>query len=159
VDLTLTFVRKISIRYDDLGLSEASGICYSGVDESLWVVSDDTPKLFKIDLFGKLLRSIDLPADDLEGLTLDPNGHVLALSEGRNAICVFNTVSGQVSAHRRLKDMRGYDKIAKHFENDDRSNQGLEGLCWHTLRHTIFAIKESKPKLLIEISPDLRKTE
>ena len=59
-----------------------------------------------------------------EGL-LEPAG--LALSQGRNALWTIS---------------------------DDGANKGLEGIAHNTRTGTLFAMKEGKPGLLIELSPD-----
>ena len=51
--------------------------------------------------------------------------------------------------------MENYGLVADHFP-DPPDNKGLEGITVNTRNNHVFVVKEGRPGVLIEISPDLR---
>ncbi|MHC4883792.1 MAG: SdiA-regulated domain-containing protein [Planctomycetota bacterium] len=153
----LVYRGRIDIEDEETGLTEPSGLAMADDGRGLWTVSDDTKRVFCLDLEGRVKgrRSFKVPVKDLEGITTDGGGAVLyAVEEGPNRILKLNIESGEVLESRCLSEMAGYNALAEGFaESDD--NKGLEGIAWDGKRQCLFVVKEGDPCLLIELAADL----
>ncbi len=149
--LNLEYLKRVSIKYKSVGLNEPSGIVLTKDKDALWVVSDDKKCIFQVDLNGNLKSgaTIEIEGTDLEGITLDDQGILYAVSERKNKIIAID--NGQIIKVRKIKSMKGYSHIAKYFEKHD--NNGLEGIT--SYKNSLFLLKEAAPGILIEISNDL----
>jgi uncharacterized protein YjiK len=148
---------RFDIENKEEGLKEPSGLTLSYERDALWTVSDDTKKVFKLSLDGKLQKdeSFKIADEGLEGIALDPGGEFLFMvKEEGNEIIKLNLNTREVADRKPLSEMAGYGAIAPHFENSP-PNKGLEGITWNTDTGSIFLVKEGKPGLLIEVSPGL----
>lgn len=155
---SLTYLDRFKIKNKKLGLTEPSGLALSPDGSGLWTVSDDTNRVFRLSLDGKLKRgrTFKVPDTELEGITAEPTGRYLfVVRETSNEIIKLDIAGRAVADRHRLADMDGYDAIADFFAGDDE-NMGLEGITWNSDSETLFALKEGDPGLLIEIGPDLR---
>jgi uncharacterized protein YjiK len=157
MSLSLTFLNRIDINNATEGLNEPSGLALSHEKNALWTVSDQTKKIFKLNLAGELQKdnAFEIPDEGLEDIALDPTGEFLfTVKEEGNEIIKLNVKTQEVADRRALSEMAGYDTIARHFENSP-PNKGLEGITWNIDTGSIFVVKESTPGLLIELSADL----
>jgi len=153
----LTFVDRFDIEDQEAGLNEPSGLTLSPGGNALWTVSDDTKKVFQLDLNGELRAAhpIEIPQEGLEGIALDPTGEFLFMvNEDTNEIIKLSIKRSDVIQRRALSEMAGYEEVARHFVNSP-PNKGLEGITWNTDTGSIFVIKEGVPGLLLEVSADL----
>ena len=155
-NLTLTYLKQVSIKHESEGLTEPSGVVLTPTQTALWVVSDDKKRLFQLDLNGQLLPEATLssPAKELEGLTLDREGNFYLVSEGQNKIIVLDA-QGQLRQEKKVKRIDGYPKIRRYFDSSAQKNKGLEGITF--AQEHLFVLKEGNPGLLIKISQDLTK--
>ncbi len=154
---SLTYLTHFKIRNRTLGLTEPSGLALDPAGDGLWTVSDDTNRVFRLGLEGKLerSRSFEVPANGLEGITTHPDGRSLyVVREDTNELLCIDVETEKVTLHRRLAEMAGYGAVAECFADGD-SNKGLEGVTWNGDTGTLFALKEGSPGLLIEIDADL----
>ncbi|MDJ0726222.1 MAG: SdiA-regulated domain-containing protein [Prochloraceae cyanobacterium] len=157
IPLSLTYLERQKIKNESLGLCEPSGVAMSQAKNELWIVSDDTKKVFKLTSEGKLVKdkSFKIPEKGLEGIVLEPNGKfLLAIKEENNLIIRINIDSEKITDSNKLESMENYNEIA-HFFTETQVNKGLEGIAWNQKTGTIFVVKEGNPGLLIEISADL----
>ena len=155
--LSLTYLERWKIKNESLGLCEPSGVTLSHKKNGLWIVSDDTKKIFKLTRKGKLIKdkSFKIPEKGLEGIVLEPNGKfLLAIEEGSNQIIRIEIDREKITQRNALKSMGNYNEIANYFTGST-VNKGLEGIAWNQATGTIFVIKEANPGLLIEVSADL----
>lgn len=154
---SLTYLNNFKIGHTAEGLHEPSGLVLSHGKKALWVVSDDTPKIFKMGLDGDLKKSkcFNISEKGLEGIAIDPTGKfLLAVKEENNAILKINLAKQAIAQQQRLQDMAGYQAIAPYFTSAT-ANKGLEGITWNSTTNSIFVLKEGSPGLLLEVSPDL----
>ncbi len=160
MSFSLTYLDRHKIKNEDEGLNEPSGLVLSHGHDGFWTVSDDTEKIFKLDLEGRVVRgdSFKIPVKGLEGITLDPTGEfLLTVKEESNEIIRIEIAKREIAAQRRLARMADYDAIAPFFAGDgENKNKGLEGMTWNTHTGTVFVMKEGRPGLLVEVSPDLQ---
>jgi uncharacterized protein YjiK len=152
----LTYLDRAKIEDEDEGLMEPSGLALSRERDALWTVSDDTRKVFKLSLGGKLAKDQSFKIDEkgLEGIALHPTGDsLLVVKEESNEILTISIASEVVVSRHSLSDMAGFDEIAQHFAGGG-ANKGLEGITFNQDTGTVFVLKEGEPGLLIEISKD-----
>lgn len=64
-----------------LAVGEPSGLAYSKNTQSLYMISDANPAIYRIDTTGKVLATIPVSASDLEGITTSPNEDTLYVVE------------------------------------------------------------------------------
>ena len=156
---TLELVPLASTKIAKGDFDEPSGLALDSERGFFWSVSDDTPRIAAIDLFGRVIedRSFDLDddLDDLEGIAMHPDGHRLLIAkEDKKEILEVAISTGQILARHRLSDMAcgtPHCSDLLYGSGDD----SLEGLTVNPRTGTIYAIKEARPRLLVEISPDL----
>jgi uncharacterized protein YjiK len=154
---SLTYLEHYDIEIKKEGLRQPSGIVFSPQEDSLWVVSDDTNRIFNLTLDGVLQadQSIKLSDKGLEGLTIEPTGtYLFIVEESKNEIIKVDMDTQSIANRRRLSEMNGHNAVASYLATGGK-NKGLEGITWNSESDTIFVIKEGEPGLLIELSPDL----
>lgn len=154
----LGYLDCIDIKNKKEGLEEPSGLARSHEQNALWTISDDTGKIFKLNLNGDLIKdeSFEIPIRGLEGITTDPTGKFLFVVQEEDNEIIKIEINSQKTVHRqRLAKMTGYEAISKHF-SEDGAKKGIEGITWNNNTGTIFVLKERTPGLLLEISSDLR---
>jgi hypothetical protein len=99
---THTRLRDVGIGAAEQGLEELSGLALAHDRRSLWVVGDETARLFRVDLDGQLDpdATVDLLDEDIEGITLDPGGGFLyAVREKGNEILQVDLGGGAGGGH------------------------------------------------------------
>lgn len=151
----LKYVGSLSLHVPEIGLTEPSGLAVDPAGTGFWIVSDDTDTVFRLGADGDLQRVIgeDDRLRDLEGVTVDPVQNRLLVVSERTA----SLISVDLSPPHRLSrfpviDMDGADRLSDDLQ--DRGN-GLEGIAYDPATRTVFLIKEAKPSMLIEVTPDL----
>ncbi|MGB0386371.1 MAG: SdiA-regulated domain-containing protein [Ardenticatenaceae bacterium] len=155
----LSYLGQYDIEIKKVGLRQPSGIVFSPQQDSLWVVSDDMNRVFKLTREGVLLADDTIMLSDkgLEGLTIEPTGtYLFMVEEAKNEILKIDISSDTIAKRRRLSEMDGHDAVAAYLASGGK-NKGLEGITWNSDSDTIFVMKEGEPGLLIELSPDLER--
>lgn len=155
---SITYLDRLDIENKRQGLREPSGLALCGDGQALWVVSDDTRRIFQIDLRGHIQpkASFAIDASGLEGITLDASGrHLLAVAEDGNTFLKAEIEARTIVQTAQLAAMAGYEPIAPYFASGP-ANKGLEGVAWNDSSQTLFALKEGQPGLLIEVTADLQ---
>lgn len=158
VSLSVTYLNRFTIKNERVGLNHPSGLTLSHERGSLWTVSDNTEKVFKLNLHGKVLidKSFTIPDKELEGIALDSSGEYLyTVKERENEIIKINVNLREVAGRKRISEMAGYNMVAQYFVGSP-PNKGLEGITWNTHTNSLFVMKEGVPGLLMEISSDLK---
>ena len=158
MSFNLTFLARYSVKDKDTGLLEPSGLVLAQDHSGFWTVSDDTEKVFKLDLKGRVDRreTFEIPEKGMEGITLDPAGEfLLTVREDSNEIFKLEVAGGDVADQKKLAAMAGFDATLKSYFDSSEENKGLEGITWNAHGNTIFVVKEGKPGVLIEVSSDL----
>jgi uncharacterized protein YjiK len=156
LSFSLTYLDRFKIDDAEEGLTEPSGLALSQDQDALWTISDDTKKVFKLSLKGKLEKDRSFKIEDkgLEGITLDPTGKsLLVVKEESNEILEISIASEKVVSRHALSDMAGYGEIDRHFSGGG-ANKGLEGITFNQDADAFFVLKEGEPGLMIEISKD-----
>ncbi len=158
LSFSLTYLDHFEILNEAEGLNEPSGLSLSHDNKSLWVISDDTKKIFNLRLDGDLVedKSFKIPDRELEGIVLDPTAEFLyTVKEPDNEIIKIKIDTQEVVDRQYLAAMKGFDSI-KHLFSGGNANKGLEGITWNTRTGTIVVMKERDPGLLVEVSSNLK---
>jgi len=153
----LTFVATGKVADKDKGFDEPSGLALAADGETLWSVSDNSPRLYRIARDGKLVEHIKLGSkmDDLEGVAWDAaRSRILLVRERSAEVIELDPEAPEQLVRHALRDMEGYDKVAAIFSAGD-ANKGLEGIAVMPETGTVFLIKENEPRMLLELSSDL----
>lgn len=151
--LSLRFERSISIRNEGEGLNEPSGLTMAP-DGTLWTVSDDTRRVFRLDQQGNILGKFDIENQGLEGITVDEQGRLWAVDEDSGKILAYDSESGDQVAERKLRGLEGFCAVEQFFDDD---NNGLEGIACDPLRSELLVLKEAQPGLLIAVDDRLER--
>jgi len=118
-------------------LSEPSGIVYNSVNNSFYIVSDTLPQIFEIDIDGNLLGSIQVNADDLEGITLSINQDTIyVVEESDNLVTSFLLDGTKINSFS--------------IDVSENSINGLEGIAVDNSGY-LYVVNEKSPRYLIKI--------
>jgi len=154
----LVFVATGKISDQSMEFDEPSGLTFSATGSGLVSVSDNSGALYISSTEGKTLERIDLgkKMDGLEGVEQDrETGRILLVREDSTEIIEVWPDGRSAPARHPLAEMAGYAAIADAFANAD-SNDGLEGIALVPETGTIILAKEKNPRMLIEVTNDLR---
>ena len=140
--------------------TEPSGLAFDGERTLLWSVSDNTKSVFLVPLrSGAVTQSLPVDHKQLEGVSVGLDAdRLLFVREKGNLILRFDLKSNSVTRTVRLSDIQGYDEISSKFDSDEE-NKGLEGITVDVVGTKVFVVKEARPRLLIQISADLKRIE
>ena len=123
----------------DLSVPEPSGLSLGAKGQSLWMVSDQTNRVYHLDLTGKILQTLSYVGTDLEGIAYDSL---------RNCLWVVEEQTREL-----VKLDFGGAELARHRILNGQDNSGLEGVCLDG-QGTLFVLKEKLPGLFIKLSQD-----
>ncbi len=127
-------------------VSEPSGLTIDKSGKFLWTVSDNTNRVYKIDLQGKILKELNYEGDDLEGVTFDASTNTLWIAEERlREVVNIDTNGNELSRHKVLN-----------FEGD--GNSGLEGICFEENSAAISVLNEKNPELYAKLDSNFSAT-
>ena len=156
--VALRFLKAEKVAAHGPGFSEPSGLDIAPSGDGLVSVSDDTGALFLLSETGEIRERIDLGdrTDGLEGIAWDlARDRFLAVREDSAEIIEIGWDRPANLARHPLSKMKGYDAIAQAFETGG-GNDGLEGLALVPEVDTVVVIKENHPRLMLELTSDLR---
>jgi uncharacterized protein YjiK len=122
-------------------LSEPSGIVYNSVNNSFFVVSDTLTKIFEIDMDGNLLRSIQVNANDLEGITLGTNlDTIYVVEESDNLVTSFLLDGTKINSFS--------------VDVSTNSTNGLEGIAIDANNY-LYVVNEKLPRNLVKLQHEV----
>ncbi|WP_380055105.1 SdiA-regulated domain-containing protein [Falsihalocynthiibacter sp. SS001] len=151
---TLRFIEKHKIYDGSNGFKEPSGLAFRAGE--LLSVSDNAGAIYTLDAEGSINEkaSFEIPAKDLEGITLLDDDIALVVEEERTRVLTVNLVKRRVIAETSLSDMTGADRVAALRTNTPK-NKSLEGITVDRSNGVIYVVTEAEPRLLLSIAPDL----
>lgn len=121
-----------------IDVPEPSGLALSADGKSLWTVSDETGKVYQLDLQGAVLREIDVSGEDLEGVATASSNH-LWLAEERQRVLLQVDFDGNVLLRRNVS------------VEQNELNAGLEGVTINSHNGNIYVVNERLPKVLLTL--------
>ena len=101
----------------ETAVPEPSGLTLDTSGKYLWTVSDNTNQVYKLDLKGDIVKTLDFIGDDLEGITYDKRTNSLWLAEEELRQLVNIDTNGNEIARFDIKNLEG------------SGNSGIEGVC------------------------------
>lgn len=67
---------------------DISGICFDEKDNSIWIVSDESQKIYNINEKGELINKFDIPINKAEGIVIYKE-HIYIVSDSTNKLYIF----------------------------------------------------------------------
>lgn len=125
------------IKTVSLTVPEPSGLYYDESDKTLWTVSDETSKIYNIDLAGNIIAEILVNGLDLEGIERINDSTLVTILE-RDRTIVFLDLKGN-EINRIKLDLKG------------EPNKGLEGISYNAKDNMLYVVNEKDPGLLLFI--------
>lgn len=122
----------------DLDVTEPSGLSFGPNGETLFMVSDNTNKVYETDLQGNVIRELAYVGSDLEGVSFNEENQIVAVAEERKRQIVFLDYPNGIEQER-------FD-IATGGSTD---NKGLEGISFNTNNSAYYLVNEDVPGELI----------
>lgn len=126
------------VRVHALSISEPSGLAYSSSQQALYMISDNSPAVYRIDTLGNVLSSIPITAQDIEGVALSPNvDTIFVVEETPSLVSTFLSNGTKLSS----------------FPVTVRTlpNHSLEGISFDNRGH-LFVINEKDPIMMLEFT-------
>lgn len=141
-DVTTPYAELRQLGSYDLAVPEPSGLSLSEGGAGLYTVSDATNQVFKLELDGDVLATLEYTGEDLEGVVYDAAGNtLLVVEEGAREIVTLSTDGQELS--RQSLDVPGTS-----------ANSGLEGIALRDTDHTLFVVNEKEPARLFRLNAD-----
>jgi uncharacterized protein YjiK len=129
-------VGLIPIDVIKLGIPEPSDLCFGPGNQILYTVSDNTAKVYKITIQGKILQTLPYVGNDLEGVCY-VNDQFLFIAEERYRKIVKLDLQGNKISEASIP-----------VEINDL-NSGLEGISYNPVNKCFYILNEVNPGLLI----------
>ena len=129
-------VGLIPIDVIKLGIPEPSDLCFGPGNQILYSVSDNTAKVYKITIQGKILQTLPYAGNDLEGVCY-VNDQFLYIAEERYRKIVKLDLQGNKISEASIP-----------VEINDL-NSGLEGISYNPVNKYFYILNEVNPELLI----------
>ncbi|MDE0588319.1 SdiA-regulated domain-containing protein [Halocynthiibacter sp. C4] len=154
--LELEYVSHLKLYQPEIDLTEPSGLALDPDGGAFWIVSDNTPTVFRLDIASgdlSVFHNLGPQVKDLEGVAVAAGSEkLLVVSERAASVVTISISHPHDAATIDLGDLPGSKRIAKHLRD---TGNGLEGITVDPETGSVFLIKEDKPSLLIEMTPEL----
>lgn len=119
-----------------INVLEPSGLTLSSDGKNLWTISDENSCVYLLSFEGKILKSFEINAKDLEGITTINDSTIAVISELSSKI-IFLSINGK-------------ELFRKQLFISSRINNGLEGIAYNKNNKHTYIVNEKNPTLLIE---------
>ncbi|GMH44925.1 hypothetical protein BSKO_12882 [Bryopsis sp. KO-2023] len=90
LQVSLSGRNKVLFKSHHLNIGDMAGIYYSNDNESLFILSQESKTVSKVDLEGELLESIGIAGVQPEGLTFSPDGERMIIVSEPNELYVYS---------------------------------------------------------------------
>lgn len=77
-------IGKIDLKFG----KDISGMCFDENANSIWIVSDESQKIYNITEKGKLIKKFDIPVNKAEGIVIYKE-HIYIVSDSTNKLYIF----------------------------------------------------------------------
>ncbi len=123
---------------------DLSGITYSNKTKTLFMVQNDPPNIYEVDLAGNFIRKIKLTGfDDTEGISHIAETQFAIAEEKKGRIVFFDILSNT----SEINLQENYAIQLPNPENDSWGlNDGLEGVSYNPSDQKIYTVKEKDNK-------------
>lgn len=128
---------KLSLqKMTPIKVSEPSGLALSFDGKYFWSVGDSDSKVYKLDLYGNVIKTFVINGEDLEGITVIDSTHLAVILERTREVVIVDTSGKEVKR--------------KQFDLEGGLNEGLEGICFDVSTKEFYFLNEKNPGLLIK---------
>ncbi|MBT8378441.1 MAG: SdiA-regulated domain-containing protein [Ignavibacteria bacterium] len=125
----------------DIPVSEPSALDLTFREKGFWTVSDNNNTVYKLDNWGKIVKSFEVEGTDLEGISILDENKLAVVFEREREIVIVDTSGVEL---KRIKvDLAG------------ELNHGLEGITYDTESKRFFVLNEKIPCLLFSFDENL----
>ena len=124
-----------------INVFEPSGLAINSSENILYVVSDNTAKVYGLSIEGDLIQTFSYVGNDLEGVSTFTGNKLLLAEERSKEIVEFDMITGNFSKH------------SINYTNNDE-NSGIEGVTFKENDGTTFILNEKNPGKLIRLRAD-----
>jgi uncharacterized protein YjiK len=125
-----------------LDIKEPSDLCFGSSTGTLYTVSDNTCKVYKITTTGKIIAELNYTGQDLEGVTFVDNQNLYIAEERFRQIVKL--------------DLQGNELMRRDIPVEINDiNSGLEGISYSTFNNHFYILNEKTPGVLIETDQNL----
>jgi uncharacterized protein YjiK len=125
----------------DIPISEPSALDLTYKEKGFWTVSDNNSTIYKLDNWGKIVKSFKVEGIDLEGVSVLDEKTLAVVLERKREIVIVDTSGTEL---RRVKvDLQG------------ELNNGLEGITYDPDNKKFFVLNEKNPCLLLTFDENL----
>jgi len=121
---------------------EPSGLALSFDNNFIWCVSDDKSLIYKLDKNGKIVKTVSVSGEDLEGITVIDSNILAVILERSREVVVIDTLGNEIN--------RGKINVS------GKLNEGLEGICYDGYLRNFYFVNEKQPGLLIKTDSDFK---
>jgi len=122
-----------------VAIPEPSDLCFDLTGTFLWTVSDNTRKVYSIELNGDVRDTLTYEGTDPEGVTIDPADGSLYIAEEIDRELIQMDTSGTVLGTISPVGIGG------------EANSGFEGVVYVPENEHFYALLEKNPPMLLEI--------
>jgi uncharacterized protein YjiK len=130
-ELTLLHVYSLSV-------TEPSGLAYCINQRTLYLISDNSAAVYKIDTTGRVLSSVHVDASDIEGIAVSQNADTLFLVEETPSLVSTFLANGT--------KLSSFSVTVRTLPNN-----ALEGITVDQQGH-VFVLNEKSPMMMLEYS-------
>ena len=128
--------------------NDASGIAWSGLTGSLFVVRNNNPVIFELDAQGNVLRDIQMSGfHDVEGITWINSNFFAVVEERACSVWLL-----EIDSYTRSVSRPETPFFTMPTLNASLGNNGCEDIAWNNADNVLYMIKEKSPALLLRVS-------
>jgi len=125
----------------DIPVEQPSGLDLTFMQDGFWTVSDENSTVYKLDKWGRKVKSFKISGNDLEGITvLDERRLAVVLERSREVVII---------------DTSGKELLRRTVKITGEENSGLEGITYDRMGKKFFILNEKNPCLLIVLDKNL----
>ena len=125
----------------NIDIEEPSGLCFDETNSYIYIVSDNSGKIYKTNLQGEIEKQISFQDRDFEGLTMNTSDTSIYLAdEGNRSILHIDSLGNLIDSFV--------------IEGNNQANNGLEGLSYNPILEQFYIINEKNPGQLIITDKD-----
>lgn len=122
-----------------LNVAEPSGLSFASGNLALYVVSDNSNKVYKISFEGEILAELSYVGSDLEGICYDSESSSIWIAEERDRKIVNLDLQGNII------------KVLSVNVDIRKENKGIEGISINSKTGNLFVLNESNPSVLLKL--------
>lgn len=119
-----------------INVPEPSALALSFDGMHFWSVGDSDSMIYKLDLNGKVIKSLLVNGEDLEGITVINSAYLAVVLERVREVVVLDTSGKEIQ--RKKINLKG------------NLNEGLEGICFDVFTKEFYILNEKNPGILLK---------